>query len=326
MLKSKQEAEIRVRVRRNPRRFIRKVVLVLITCYLVYLLYGFVHDAVVVRLAKAQQVPEGFIQKTLAVNGVIVRNEKLVSAPRSGKLKVIAAEGERVRVGQIVAQVIVPSLDSKTGEAVFNIITPSAGLVSYHLDGLEEIFTPVRIKELDLNKIDTIKSELRQMLPGNQVEAGKPVLKVVNNLDFLNIVATVQEGMVLQKNKSKTILLALGEDDNDLSQGTILEENFHGQPNQILLGIKDYDVRMLVGRQIDFKLVTERYTGYILPASAIVSKDGENGIFTVYEERVKWKKVEVKGSTTESVAISGITPDIIVILCPEYVKEGSPFR
>lgn len=326
MLESKQEAEIRVRVRRNPRRFFRKVVLVLITLYLAYLIYGFVHESVVVRLAKAQQVPEGFIQKTLPVNGVIVRNEKLLPAPRSGKLKVIAAEGERVRVGQIVAQVLVPSLDSKTGEAVFNITSPSAGLVSYHLDGLEEVFTPARIKELDLNKIDTIKSEPRQMLPGNQVEAGKPVLKVVNNLEFLNIVATVQRGLALQKSKSKTILLALGENENDLCQGTILDGKFNGQPNQMLLGIKDYDARMLTGRRINFKIVTERYEGYILPASAIVSKDGKNGIFTVYEERVKWKKVEIEGGTAERVAISGITPDIKVILRPEYVKEGSPFR
>lgn len=326
MHKSRQEAEIRVRVRRNPHRFFRKVVLAAILTYLVFQLYGFVHDMAVVRLARVEQVRAGVIQKTVPAAGILVRSEKLIPAPRSGKLKVLAAEGERVRVGQAVARVLVPSLDSNSGEAVFDVTTPYSGLVSYHLDNLEEVCTPDGIRELDLEKIETIKSEPQQVMPGNRVEAGKPVLKIVNNLEPLTVIATAPAGQMPKKGGNQSILLVLGQNERDLCRGTILERNFRGNPDQLLIEIKDYDPGLIVGRRIDFKIVTERYEGYVVPLSAIVRKDGQTGIYTVYKERVRWQQVEVEGTSAGEAVISGVTPDLKVILKPEYVEEGSPFR
>lgn len=322
----RHEAEIKVRVRRNPWKALRKLFLVVIALYVIFMVGGFVRDMVFTRLAKAEALQEGVIQSGVTARGIVVRNEQTVLAPRTGTLKVIAAEGERVRVGELVAQVVAASLDTRSGEAVFNITAPQAGLVSYHLDGLEGIYSPQNIKELDLTKIDTLKSEAHHYLPGGQVEEGKPVLKIVNNLDPVSIIAVTDTAIKTRDDGSKSLLVSLGQDGSNPVRASVQEAPFQGKPDQILFNLDNYDQTLLTQRKISFKIITDRYEGYIIPTGALVRKQGIDGIFTVYKERVKWKKVEVVGRVQEKVAISGITPDIKVIVNPEYVKEGRPFR
>lgn len=69
MQTSKNEAEVRVRVRRNPGRALRKLVLIFISVYLIYLTYNFVHDLVVARLAKVEMVSRGIVQADCSGTG-----------------------------------------------------------------------------------------------------------------------------------------------------------------------------------------------------------------------------------------------------------------
>lgn len=326
MPKSKSEAEIKVRVKRNPRRAFRKIIIFVIGFYVLFLTYGFVRTLVVTRLAKAEQVQLGVIQNTVPANGVLVRSEKVVQAPRTGVLKVLASEGERVRVGEVVAQVIVGSIDSTTGEKTFNIQASQAGIISYHLDELEEIYSPLKIRELDLGKAEKIESKPKQYSAGNQVEEGKPVLKIVNNLGPLYIITSLTDGRGLPNNDKKSLMITFGPDGKNVSQVVVVERNFRGKVNQLLLSLTNYNENLMVSRQLDFNIITDRFEGYIIPAAAIVRKDGKDGIFTVFKERVRWKKVEICGRAEGKVSISGITPDIKIILNPEYVKEGYPFE
>ncbi len=324
---SKNEAEIRVRVRRKPRGILQKILLATIGIYIFFLAYEFVSDMVIARLAGVEQIRQGVIQTSVKASGVIVRNERVVPAPRTGRLKVLVPEGQRVRVGETVAKVVVPSLDSKTGETLFNITAPQAGIVSYYLDGLEELYSPKNLKELDLNKVETIKSEPRQVLPGSEVEEGRPVLKIINNLEPIHIIAEIADGQKLsEKSEKKAFLLSFGSAEGKTSAAHLLARNFRGKANQILLRLADYNESLATPRRFDFDLITERFAGYVVPAKAIVRKEGKDGIYIVYKERVRWKKVDISGMAEEKVVISGVTPDIKVILNPEYVKEGYPIK
>lgn len=322
----KNEAEIKVRVKRNPRGAFRKIILVIIMIYIAIITYGYIRDLVVTRLAKVEQVRHGVIQNTVEGSGILVRSEKVVSAPRTGILKVIIPEGERVRVGEVVAHVIVVSLDSKTGETLFNVIAPVSGIVSYHLDGLENIYSAKNIAELDLAKVETMTGESSQVLPGTQVEEGRPLLKIVNNLDPMYLIASASDLAISEKDIKKSFLISLNSGKKDEVKAVLVEQNFRGKPGRFLLSIANYDNRLAVPRNIDFTIVTERFEGYVLPTGAIVTKEDKDGIFTVYKERIKWKEVNVVGKSEGKIVISGVTPDIKVILNPEYVKEGRPFK
>lgn len=323
MQTSKNEAEVRVRVRRNPGRALRKLVLIFISVYLIYLTYNFVHDLVVARLAKVEMVSRGIVQAAVPVQGILVRDEIPVTAPKAGLLKVIVPGGERVRVGQVVAQVVAVSLDSHSGEKVYNITAPRAGIVSYHLDGLEEVYSRKNIDELDLEKVQTLQAEVKQVLPGNQVEAGKPVFKIVNNLEPLFVITDVSDKVKLaDMEKGSTVLLSLGSDEKDVSRAVLSEKNFGGSSDRLLLSLSSYANNMIAPRTVEFEVITERYEGFFIPAGAIVRKEGQDGIFTVYKERVRWKGIEIQGRIGDKVVINGVTADLKVVLNPQYVKEG----
>ncbi len=326
MFRSASEAEIKVRVRRNPRRALRKIIILLIALYTGFLGYRFGHDLIITRLAGVEQVRLGVIQSSIPAHGILVRSEKVVAAPHSGKLKVLAAEGERVRVGEVVAQVVTESLDKPAGETVFNLTAPWAGIISYHLDGLEEIYSPENIRELDLPGLEQVKSKPEQFTAGSPVEAGRPVLKIVNNLEPLYLIAFTENDLALpEKNKKNSLYLSFSQAEKELSQAVVQERNFRGRANQVLFSL-NYQESLAVPRKIELQVITDRFEGYVVPAGAIVQKEGKAGIYTVFKERVRWKKVEITGRAQEKVVISGITPDIKVILNPEYVKEGYPFK
>ncbi|MDT3700294.1 MAG: HlyD family efflux transporter periplasmic adaptor subunit [Thermincola sp.] len=322
----RSDAEIKVRVRRNPRKALRKLILFVIAFYVVFMTYGFIRDMAVDHLAGAQQVKPGVIEIKVPAKGILVRDELVVNAPRNGVLRVLAQDGERVRVGAVLAQVVVPSLESKVGETVFNIVTPRAGVVSYHLDGLENVYSPKNLTELDLNKIDTIKSEARNFTPGSQVEEGQPVCKIVNNLVPINILAVTDKVLDIPEKFAKSKINISLNDDRQVYQAALTEKAFRGKANQTLFSLENYDNSLMTAREQDFTVTTARYEGYIVPAGAIVQKEGQDGIYTIYKERVKWKEVKIEGSSQGQVVISGVTPETRVIFNPEYVSEGRPFR
>ena len=331
MQTSGNEAKVRVRVRRNPQGAVRKLVLLLITIYVAFVAYRFVHDLVVIHLAEIKQVPRGIIQAVVPAQGILLRNEQTVIAPRTGLLKVLIPDGERVRVGQVIAQVVTTSLNSRSGEKEFNITAPRAGLVSYHLDGLEEIYSIKNINELDLEKVQTIKSQPKQVLAGNKVEEGKPFCKILNNLDPLYIVAELSGQFNIETmEKGESVLLSLDPDEKDIHRAVLVEKNYGGSPDRIILSLGNYPKDMTILRKVSFKIITERYEGYYVPFGAIVRKEGKDGIYTIYKETVRWKGIEIRGRVDENVAIKGVTPDMEVIFNPTYVKEGFsvkiPFR
>lgn len=318
------QAEIKVRVRRNPRNLLRKLVLSVITVYIALVAYGFIKEIVVARLVNVEQVQSGVLQSSFTAEGILVRTEETVSSPRNGTIRRIAAEGERVRVGQVVAQVAVASLDSSNGETRYNIKAPKAGIVSYRIDGLESVYSYENLKELDLIKVEKLIAEYSEIKSDGVVEEGKPVFRIINNLDPVYIIATPQNGQKLPE-KQDSFQITSGSGDK-LFKATLAEKNFFGKPNQILLRVANYDNGLMVLRKIKFDVVTERHEGHIIPISAIVKKEEKEGIYTIYKERVKWKPVEVEGKSEDKAVISGITPDTQVILSPEYVEEGVPLH
>ena len=78
-------------------------------------------------------------------------------------------------------------------------------------------------------------------------------------------------------------------------------------------------------RQVDFELVSQSLSGYVLPKTAIVYKNDVSGIYIVYKETVRWIEVEIEKESEGMVQISGdeLTASIQVVMNPGLIKEGS---
>jgi putative membrane fusion protein len=292
----------------------------------VYTAYQFIHGLVVANLAQVEQVKQGVVQSMLPAAGVLLRNEVVMKAPGAGKLKIVVAEGERVRVGELVAQVVAPSLQSSSGEQVFDLRAPLSGIVGYTLDGLEEVYTLEKIQQLDLAKVLSMAPTPNRFLPGEQVAEGQAVCKIVNNLEPLYIIGEVDGELPSENDNKPPLSITFNPQKDAAMNATLLEENYRGQNGRVLLRMASYGKELITPRQKKFWIVTKSAEGIYTPVSAIVRKDGQDGVYTVYKEQVKWIKVEILARIEGKAVISGVTPDIKVVVNPEYVKEGYPLR
>ena len=66
----------------------------------------------------------------------------------------------------------------------------------------------------------------------------------------------------------------------------------------------------------------ERQEGVIIPAGALVEREGATGIYLNQGGKVKFKEVTVTRCMDERALVEGIEPGSMVIARPELVEEG----
>lgn len=307
---------------------LRNTLLAVIALYIVWQGINYTRDIIMSRLIRVEEARYGVIENVLPVDGTLIRNESVLAATKNGRLKILIPEGERVRVGAVVAQVAAPAMDSQSGETLFNIVAPVAGIISYQTDGYENVYTPRNLQVLPVSKLRSAELKPAKLTEGMQVEEGKPVAKIVNNLDPINILGTIPKekipGGMLQtgdrvrvrfdKNQPAPLYLS------------VADSSFQGKDNLYRLVLRNYTDNFINPRTIPFELILKRFEGFIMPAGALVKREGQLGLYIIYKEAVKWKKVELIGQINDEVAVGGLEPGVSVVQNPKYAREGSTFR
>lgn len=320
---------------------LRNLLLAVIALYVLWQGINYTRDFIMARLLKVEEARLGVIEDVLPVDGTLIRNEKVLPAPKTGRLKIIIPEGERVRVGAVVAQVAAPAMDSQKGETLYDITAPVAGIVSYQTDGLENVYTSKNLQVLPVSKLRSMEIKLVKFTDGIQVEEGKPAAKIVNNLDPINILG------VISKEKAPAGLLETGRqvrvrfDKNQTAPVylSVADNFFQGQANLYRLLLRNYSDKFISPRTVSFELILKRLEGFIIPAEALTERGFETRvegnterkvevgeIYIIYKQAVKRKKVEVIGQINDKVAVGGLEPGVGVVQNPRYAREGRPFR
>ena len=78
---------------------------------MIYLVFGSV-PVLYASNVKTTLIEEGFIEESIDLKGVIIRNEKVYRSDGEGKVNILKAEGERVKVGAKIAEVTLSNEDS----------------------------------------------------------------------------------------------------------------------------------------------------------------------------------------------------------------------
>ncbi|HEX3033292.1 MAG TPA: HlyD family efflux transporter periplasmic adaptor subunit, partial [Bacillota bacterium] len=144
-----------------------------------------IKESLLSRMVVVDSALQGSLEVTVPAQAVLARDEQIVTARRTGKVKIISPEGERVRKGALLAYVTSTTIEKGTGEVTVPIYSPATGIVSYHVDNLETFVAPENLEKLGVEKImarlETTPAVPGQSTPG-QVQAGQPICKIVNNL------------------------------------------------------------------------------------------------------------------------------------------------
>lgn len=219
------------------------------------------------------------------------------------------------------------------------------GLVSYYLDGLEDLrppFYPDETKwplgftpgtEEENENEDKNEEEASNLLPavirkkGDQVRDGEPLLKLVDNWQwYFSVVLPLHEGRLLLGLDQIRIIFDFAPEEpaeGELYHAETLEAK---QEVHLTYLVKKQLTGFERARLTGAALVYKRQSGIIVPASAVFEKDGQSGLFVNQGGRVVFKNVTVEEKEGDLLLVGGLEPQALVIARPDLVEEGQRFR
>ncbi len=181
--------------------------------------------------------------------------------------------------------------------------SPKAGIISYELDGLEEIFTASRINDfepkdyriIDVNKIDLKLSK--------EVKYGDPVYKVVDNFTWY-IMTEIEANTMDKLEEGKTIYIKINNEDKRIIsriEKLVKEKDKYF----IILKLTAYFHDYYMDRYLDIHIVRNTYEGLIIPNESIIEKDGLKGVYIKdISGIVKFRPVKILTSNDEHTIVS----------------------
>lgn len=277
-------------------------------------------------LVDVQPLSKAILEEDLDVDFLVIREEHRVAAPFSGKLELLAKDGEKVPKGTVVAYLHKEAGTSLEATSKIPLIAPVAGIFSMQLDGLESICNPKVWAQIDVHKLPTLEKGLEKNNPGNasgreQAVAGTPLFKIVDNLSptYLFLESDQLNSDKIQKGRS--IELRLPELAELPIQGYIVDFFQEGGQTKLLLEITSMnDIEKF--RRIKGKLILANYEGIIISENMLVSQNGLSGVYLMQNGRASWQEITIRGIVDKKVAVAGLEEGQWIISTPNLVKEG----
>ncbi len=329
--------------------FIFYVLLLLALVVIVQVGYHWLGEQFLAWRLQVVTAEQGSLEQTVEVEGVVTRSEKIVRAPVHGVILELAEAGERIPVGKNLARIGVlrdpypPEQEiEETGDSVENIAEenepgqeePSpedfeeivtvtsvkAGLLSYHIDGLENRDGPYYLA--GENMAEKIP-EPSVTATGDRIRAGQPLLKIVDNWKwYYSIVLPLHPGRSMAADNDAEIVFDFAPEvpvRAKLDHSEIDEEKKEVRLTYLVeKQLAGFETARLAGAT----LVYSRQEGLIIPAEAIFEKNRTPGVFLNQGGRVAFQPVTVVEKKGDRALVEGLAPRSLVITRHELVEEG----
>lgn len=248
-----------------------------------------------VRFLSVQEVG-----RTAPLEGVLVKEEKVVRSPAAGRLHLAVPDGQRLEVGARAGQVTASEQDS--GEVRYDLHTPWAGILCTHLDGLENVLSPGNLDVLELPGADKIVD--KTPAEGGRVEKGQPVFKIVDNLSPVIFYTSLKKEDFSSGLADRPGWLEAAWEEQTLmvKPAKLVDRGDHLVGFFLLSG---YPERLVHHRKVRFTVTVEKLKGLLVPGRAIVHRDGQPGVYLAVKRKATWVPVKIEGELAGQVAISG---------------------
>jgi putative membrane fusion protein len=296
-----------------------RIFLVILIAFGMWFLLRQVHGLIRISMAKTISVEEGVLEKTFPTQAVITRYEQVYTCPISGELQIIAKEEERVGEGTLIAVVKGEGSSVTTDMPVKNIYAKRAGIVSYKLDGLENVLTPETITHLRSESIFNQAKTASCEVVANQkiLSSGMGFVKIVNNLKPIVMDFILPHEAFDETPQAGDILTFCLKEQSE--QGTVKATQITRSSNgyRIIAETTDWTQKFLSERLLDLEFVIATYRGVIVPQTALSEKEGEQGVYKTTSGRYRFEPIEIIGQVGELLIVTGIEAG------EEILVEGS---
>ncbi len=271
------------------------------------------------RAIKTVNAQMGDLIISTEANGIFMLQEELISAPRTGIMEPLSEEGERVSKGAVVAR-IMPLEGPEGGGISENIISPSTGLVWYHLDGWEGVYDQDTWNNSDLYTVFDNLNKNNKGASGiqtNEVNQGEPICKVVDNLIWPQLI--IQFDLPGSLSLKEGELLRFDWKDGGSGQGRV--KSLLKRKGKEYALIKLEEMRPFAcARFSNLNVSCKKGEGIIIPRTALIKRDKDDGVYIMSVLGPEFKEVDIITSVNSEAAIQGISPGEEVVINPGVVK------
>jgi hypothetical protein len=255
----------------------------------------------------------GTVEAKTDVQACILRDEKVYTASKSGKVSRLADDAELVRGGSNVVEISGQGSDSRSsryksiltslGDRVEKNDGKAAeeGYVSYHVDGFEKYGRKTALS-MTKKKFQKISTADVKDTPTGSCAKGDPVYRLVTNGDWWMVFYVGEDDASFFK-KGSTVRVKIGSKgiDGEIAK---VSKSSDGDTKVVVTSnmfLKD----TLKERMVSATVTTARADGVIVRKKSIIKKDGVQGVITLDKAGHKqFKPVSIKADNGEECALA----------------------
>jgi|GEM_PF-917317 len=213
-----------------------------------------------------------------------------------------------------------------------SISADEPGIVSYKLDGQEEIITLDLLMNMVDTKCDQLIKESSSIITGDlQIKQNEPVLRIVQN-DEQYFACLLNNASMDEFKEDSVHVIRIPSEAISIADCIVIRCAVTRDGLMVVFKTSNQVERLLDRRTVDIEIVQTSTSGIRVPVSSLADADYDRGIATIYVNESGYAKgytVQVKDYDREYAIIAPIddkqtVPSIstIVITNPRTVKEG----
>ncbi len=260
-------------------------------------------------LAAQGEVIDGFWTDAL-----IVRDEKVLKSPVSGRVELLTGEGDRLASGTELAEIKA----SDHSQKVFN---KKAGIVSFAVDGLENEVNLDNLNQINLNKFDDLRGNYTHVLSGERVKKDESLYRIINNFK-LNLIVKIPENQQDRFRINEVIFLEQKNSD-EMIEARIVDIRQNVDETFFFIQLDEYIPQWTNRRRINVNIIKNIYRGIKVPRKAVFNQPSGQGVLKVSGyNKYEFQDVVIVDGNDEYVIVKGLDIGEEIIVNPEDFDYG----
>ncbi|MFP4199411.1 MAG: HlyD family efflux transporter periplasmic adaptor subunit [Halanaerobium sp.] len=260
-------------------------------------------------LAAQGEVIDGFWTDAL-----IVRDEKVLKSPVSGRVELLTEEGDRLASGTELAEIKA----SDHSQKVFN---KKAGIVSFAVDGLENEVNLDNLNQINLNKFDDLRGNYTHILSGERVKKDEYLYRIINNFK-LNLIVKIPENQQDRFRINEVIFLEQKNSD-EMIEARIVDIRQNVDETFFFIQLDEYIPQWTNRRRINVNIIKNIYRGIKVPRKAVFNQPSGQGVLKVSGyNKYEFQDVVIVDGNDEYVIVKGLEIGEEIIVNPEDFDYG----
>ncbi|MGE5629646.1 MAG: HlyD family efflux transporter periplasmic adaptor subunit [Caulobacteraceae bacterium] len=173
-----------------------------------------------------------------------------------------------------------------------DIYAQNSGIVSFNVDGYEQVLNPAHLKEFKLKDIKELinSADISRQSNKKTVSSG---IKIVDNYEWY-ICSIIDKNNIEGIKPGKKIKLRFGDFDNTVVNGEVYDiSEPTGDECLVTVKISEYIKDFYKQRVAKVEIIKDIYEGFVVSSKSIVVKDNIRGVYVVKSGLVKFVPVAV---------------------------------